>query len=110
MKRIILIKKSFLVLFPILLLACSQNQDKGHKSYIVEIKNMEFQPASLKVNEGDTVIWINKDIVPHDVTEEDKAWASPALNSDDTWKKVIQKNESYYCSIHVVMKGEITVE
>ena len=80
------------------------------KSHIVEIKDMKFQPAELIVNKGDTVIWINKDIVPHDVTEENKAWASPVLSNGDTWEKVITKSDSYYCSLHLVMKGKLIIK
>lgn len=80
------------------------------KSHIIEIKDMKYQPAELTVNKGDTVIWINKDIVPHDVAEINKAWTSPLLMTGDTWKKVITKSDSYYCSIHVVMKGKLIVK
>jgi plastocyanin len=78
--------------------------------HIVEIKGMKFQPAELIVNSGDTVRWINRDIVSHDVTEvPEKAWASPVIPAGDSWSMVVNKSESYYCSIHVVMKGDILV-
>ena len=50
------------------------------KVHIVEIKQMKFQPAELIVQKGDTVVWINNDIVAHDVTEEpSKAWTSSLM-------------------------------
>ena len=79
------------------------------RTHIVEIKDMKFQPENLQVHKGDTVIWINKDIVAHDVTAVNKAWNSPPLLSDTSWKKAITQSDSYYCSIHVVMKGKVTV-
>ena len=82
------------------------NQPQTH---IVEIKDMSFQPAELIVHKGDTVVWINKDIVAHDVTEENKAWSSSPLVNDSSFKKAITKSEAYYCSIHVIMKGHLTV-
>ena len=75
-----------------------------------EIKDVKFKPDELKVHNGDTVTWINKDIVVHDVTEENKARASPPLSTDASWKKVITKSDSYYCSIHVMEKGTLIVE
>lgn len=96
--------------FLVLVVGCSNLTSYTPQTYIVEILNMEFQPADLKVHQGDTVIWINKDIVAHDVTEEERAWGSPTLASDSSWKKVIMKSDSYYCSIHVIMKGKLTVE
>ena len=41
-----------------------------HKAYQVEIIQMKFHPAELTLQKGDTVVWINRDIVPHDATEE----------------------------------------
>lgn len=87
----------------------STESDYQPQTHVVEIKDMQFQPADLQVNIGDTVTWINKDMVAHDVTEEQKAWASPPIPSDSSWKKVITNNESYYCSIHVIMKGKLTI-
>lgn len=98
---------SFLIM---LLFACSAKGEYQPRTHVVEISNMEFQPAEIRVHAGDSVVWINKDIVAHDVTEESKNWASPVLASGDSWQKVIQSNTSYYCSIHAVMKGSVVVE
>ncbi len=35
------------------------------KVYTVVIQQMKFTPADLTVSEGDTVTWINRDIVEH---------------------------------------------
>lgn len=101
---------SFLFALMLFSYGCSGGPKTAPKTYVVEIKDMQFQPAQLTVNKGDTVVWINKDIVLHDVTEINKAWASPPLPQDAEWKKVITKSESYFCSIHMVMKGELIVE
>ena len=54
-------------------------QAEEPKTHIVEIKQMKFEPAEVKVHKGDRVLWINKDITNHDVTElSTKAWASAA--------------------------------
>ncbi len=106
------IRNGIFLLLPLLLLVSSCNNHKNYipQNHVVEIKDMKFQPAELKVHKGDTVTWINKDIVVHDVTEDNKAWASPPLTTNVSWKKVISKNESYFCSIHVIMKGVLIVE
>ncbi len=78
--------------------------------HIVEICQMKFVPPDLTVSRGDTVEWINKDITNHCVTEErSKAWNSPAIVSGKSWKKIILSSANYYCSIHLVMKGTITI-
>lgn len=86
------------------------SQSLKKTKHFVEIKQMKFIPSELTVHKGDTVIWINRDIFPHNVTEiKHKTWSSLTLQKGNSWKKVITKNENYYCSLHVVMKGKIIV-
>lgn len=112
MKTLIFLKNGiFLLLLVASFIACNNTKNNYiPQSYIVEIKDMQFQPAILKVNKGDTVTWINKDIVAHNVTQKDSAWASPTLASAASWQKVIEKSDPYYCSIHINMKGELELE
>lgn len=93
----------------------SSNSDFTPKNtssfHTVEIKQMKFQPNELKVHKGDTVLWINKDITDHDVTEETKkAWTSSKLSMGESWTKVVNESAEYFCSLHVVMKGKLIVE
>ena len=72
---------------------------------------MQFQPAELIVQKGDTVVWINRDIVAHDVTEEpNKGWTSSVMPTGKSWSLVVTQSADYYCSIHVVMKGKLIVQ
>ncbi len=89
--------------------AKTQESYKPQK-HVVEIKDMKFVPDDVKVHKGDIVVWLNKDIVAHDVTEDNKAWASSPIASEASWQKEFTESASYYCSIHVVMKGKVTVE
>ena len=67
-------------------------------------------PAEISINAGDTIKWINRDIVAHDVTEQkNRAWSSGALKTGASWSRVIDRNDDYFCSIHVVMTGKIKV-
>lgn len=79
--------------------------------HTVVIKQMKFEPTELNLHKGDTVLWINKDITDHDVTEETKkAWTSSKLAVGKSWIKVVNESADYYCSIHVVMKGKLVVD
>lgn len=82
---------------------------KQPDTYTVEIKNMKFVPDTLVVKKGDEVIFVNRDIVSHCVTEDSKAWTSGLIAGGDDWMLVAQKTSDYYCAIHVVMKGKIIV-
>jgi plastocyanin len=106
---------AFATIIPLLLFVagCSKAEPVVvvNKSYTVEINQMKFTPDNLEVNKGDTVVWVNKDYVQHDVTDKvNKEWTSGPMNKDSKWSKVITKDEDYYCSIHVVMEGKIRVK
>src|SRR4030095_3199191 len=75
----------------------------------VEIVDMKFQPEEIKVNKGDTIIWVNHDLVNHCVTEESKGWTSSAIPGGSSWKMVVSSAANYYCAIHLVMKGRIAL-
>jgi plastocyanin len=108
----ILKNSTYLLYFIFLLDSCTSAPEKAmHKVYNVEIKQMQFQPAELALQKGDTVIWINHDIVTHDVTEEKgKVWTSGPLAPGDSWSLVVTEGADYFCSIHVVMKGKLIVQ
>ena len=92
--------------------AVPQTAEKGNgpKAFVVEIKKMKFEPEELQIHKGDTVVWINHDLVAHCITEEkSKAWTSGALPDDSSWKKVFTQDVDYFCAIHLVMKGKIRV-
>jgi plastocyanin len=100
-----------LVLLCLLWIACATPEERivsKPRSYTVQIKQMQFQPAELTVHAGDTVVFVNHDMVAHDVTEETrKAWASGPMPTGASWKMVATDDADYYCSIHAVMKGKI---
>ena len=88
-----------------------QQQPKEGKTHTVEIKQMKFIPEKLVVQKGDKIVWINNDFVDHDVTEQkNKTWTSSTLHPNESWSMVVTKNDIYYCSIHVVMTGNIVVD
>lgn len=106
-------KLLFTLLLPLMVLTSSYSQHKTNKGkvYTVEIIKMKFVPSVLTVKKGDKVVWINKDFYPHDVTDELKtAWSSKPLGQNQSWSKVITKNESYFCNLHKMMKGKIIVK
>ena len=45
--------------------------DTLNQRHVVEIRNLEFTPKELTVVPGDTITWINYDLVPHTVTADD---------------------------------------
>ena len=96
----------------ILFFSCNTPGEKAAaKVHTVVIQQMKFTPADLTVNEGDTVTWINRDIVDHNITEEaNKEWSSSSLSPGKSWSMVAKKSADYFCSIHPVMKGTLSVK
>ena len=79
--------------------------------HIVEITQMKFVPEVVNVDKGDTIMWINKDMVDHDVTEQKlNSWTSSRLPAGASWKMVATQSDAYYCSLHVIMEGKIVVD
>ncbi|MDX1363297.1 plastocyanin/azurin family copper-binding protein [Arenibacter latericius] len=78
--------------------------------HTVEIIKMKFVPQHLTVKKGDKVIWINKDYILHDVTDEKNGkWTSKPFGKGKSWSKIITHDEDYFCSLHKVMKGTIKI-
>ena len=74
----------------------------------VLISGFEFVPKVLKVSYGDTVTWVNKDIVPHNIVTRDKQLAiSPSLASGEKFIYTVKKSLSYECGFHPSMKGAL---
>jgi plastocyanin len=86
-------------------------EEKKSGMHTIEIAQMKFNPAELKVKKGDKIIFVNHDIVAHDITEsKTKAWNSSPMADGQNWTLVATESVNYYCSIHPVMKGKIVVE
>jgi len=77
----------------------------------VVIEGMAFHPSTLRVHPGDTIIWHNKDIVPHTVTASAARIDSAdiAINRDWSFTAGPAGTIRYICSYHPMMKGQITV-
>ena len=101
---------AYILLFGVTGCSAPGEQNLSPKTYHVEIRQMSFSPAAITVSKGDTVMFINNDLVDHNITEEDKqTWSSSTLHPGQLWSKEITENANYYCSLHAVMKGKITV-
>lgn len=88
---------------------CSQQRQYIPTRVEVAIQQMQFTPSEIDVHLGDTVVFINKGIVTHDVTDEvGKAWTSGPLLVGESFELVIEEEVHYYCSLHPIMKGKIS--
>ena len=83
-------------------------------THIVTIESMHYSPEAIIVHPGDSVVFVNKDIVPHTATEQaTKAFDSSIINAGEQWKLVVPDRPGtlhYRCLFHPLMKGSITVQ
>jgi plastocyanin len=81
------------------------------QTYTVHISDFAFKPATLNVNVGDTVVFINDDGDAHTVTAVDKSFDSAGLDTHDQFKHTFANAGTYpyFCALHPYMKGTIIV-
>lgn len=82
------------------------------KHYDVAIQGVAFVPATLEIEQGDTVVWTNQDIVPHTATSGRKGgWDTGPLAHGERGRYVADRKgeEPYACLLHPVMIGKLIV-
>jgi|Deesub1362A_J573_1020465.scaffolds.fasta_scaffold00374_17 plastocyanin len=77
----------------------------------IAIRSFSFNPDSVTVKVGTTVIWINEDSVVHTVTSDDGVFDSGTFGKGQTYRYTFNEAGTYRytCTIHPSMKGEIIV-
>lgn len=76
----------------------------------ITIDKLEFMPAEAQAKVGDTVEWINKDVIAHTATARSGGW-DVMIGPNKTARLVLTKAGAvdYYCKFHPNMKGRLTV-
>lgn len=94
---------------PLLVLPVASQQGATHT---VEITGLKFMPEVVRVRVGDTVAFVNMDVVPHTVTQEPAGWDSGTLAKDQRWSVRVDKAgmSEYFCRFHPTMKGKIEAQ
>jgi plastocyanin len=79
---------------------------------VVDIRNFQFQPATLAVAAGTTVMWKNDDASPHSVAAQDGSFRSEPLDTKDSYSYTFAKPGTYVygCTFHPMMIGRIVVK
>lgn len=77
----------------------------------VTIEGMQFNPPSVTVERGDTVVWVNKDLVAHTATAAG-VFDSHEIAPGASWTHVatMPGRHAYICTFHPAMKAKLTVK
>jgi plastocyanin len=83
----------------------------GAATHRVTIEGMKFAPAALTVQRGDTIVWENRDMVPHTATARGTFDSGP-IAAGKSWRYVGSKPGRYevVCTLHPTMKATLVVE
>jgi len=102
------------------LLACSSSVGTALRvgrpvTHTVAIEGMQFTPTRLTIRSGDSVVWVNKDIVAHTATTPASAkrpFDSGMIAVGQSWERsfTASGHYDYICTYHPTMKGVIEVE
>lgn len=87
--------------------------DTGGPTYRVQIHDFAFSPKEITVPVGARIVWTNRDDEPHTIVSAASAFKpSQALDTDDSFSAVLDKpgTYAYFCGIHPMMVGKITVK
>jgi len=78
----------------------------------IDMINLAFNPSSIEVAKGATVIWTNKDSYIHIVALDNGAFSSDMIYTGRTASYTFNATGTYpyHCAIHTSMKGTIIVK
>lgn len=78
----------------------------------VVMQNSAFSPATITVNKGDTVTWVNNDPMTHRVAADDGSFdLGDQANGASVSHTFTQAGTyAYHCTIHPFMKGTVIVQ
>lgn len=77
----------------------------------VRISQHRYAPATVVVESGATVRWVNDDGDVHTVTSDAGAFASPGIDTHEEYAFAFQApgTYTYHCALHPMMKGTVVV-
>jgi 3',5'-cyclic AMP phosphodiesterase CpdA len=75
------------------------------------IDNFAFTPKEVTVKAGSTVLWTNKDDIPHTVTSDSNLFSSSVLDTNQTFQFTFERPGRflYFCKLHPMMTGVVAV-
>jgi amicyanin len=91
--------------------AAASSVSANGSAHEVKIDNFSFNPGATAVPVGTSVTWTNHDNIPHNVISTEKRFASPVLDTDQSFSFSFSEPGTYpyYCSIHPKMTGKVVV-
>lgn len=82
------------------------------QTHTIEITGLKFVPEVARGRVGDTISFVNMDLVPHTATQASAGWDSGLLAKGKSWflKLEAAGTLEYYCRFHPTMRAKIEIE
>lgn len=83
----------------------------GPRVHRIAIRSFAYHPATLEVAAGDTIVWTNRDLVPHTATRTGGRWDSGVIGPDGAWRWAAEGKDTltYFCVLHPTMVAKLVV-
>ena len=82
---------------------------EGGTTATVVMAQIAYKPTSLTVRKGTEVLFENRDVAPHTVTENNGPIDSGLLNPGKSFTLVVDRSFDYICTLHPSMKASISL-
>jgi plastocyanin len=78
----------------------------------VDMRQIVFAPAEIRIRAGQTVEWTNSDPTVHTVTADDESWGSELIQEGGRFRHTFTEagRFPYHCIPHPMMRGLVIVE
>ncbi|MBM3271017.1 MAG: cupredoxin domain-containing protein [Candidatus Sericytochromatia bacterium] len=79
---------------------------------VVTISGLAYKPATVTVQAGTVVRWVNKDAMIHTVTSDKPGFDSGSIQPGAAWSRKFDKpgTYAYHCTPHPFMVGKVVVK
>jgi plastocyanin len=107
MRRATVLAAMGLILCAMVAAAAQHSKPKVHT---VTMQGNGFHPEVLTVKSGDTIVWVNKDLVPHTATSD--SFDSQTIAAGKSWRTTFHAKGDfpYGCTFHPTMRAILHVK
>lgn len=86
--------------------------DADTATVTVDMRMLAFTPREIRIQPGETVLWVNHDPLEHTVTADDGSWTSPLLGEGGRYRRAFSRpgRYTYHCTPHPQMTAVVIVE
>jgi plastocyanin len=111
---VVLLFVAFAVAGPVIIVRDRPRADAGAVAgggggNVVAMAGLRFQPGTLTVAKGTTVVFVNDDTAPHTVTARSGGTDSGVIDPGKRFTLVAASSFDYVCSIHPSMTAKLVV-